>query len=63
MGGVCGWGRMGSTHICLAKASEDVLGGALRTAWKLRLEKNTRTKKKKTETETKKKSSLGKAKS
>jgi YjbR len=55
-----GWGRMGSTHICLAKASEDVLSGALRTAWKLRLERNTRTKKK---TETKKKSSLGKAKS
>lgn len=58
-----GWGRMGSTHICLAKASEDVLSGALHTAWKLRLERNTRTKKKKTETETKKKSSLGKAKS
>jgi hypothetical protein len=35
-----GWGRMGYTHIRLAAASEDVLAGALRTAWKLRLEKN-----------------------
>src|SRR5271163_1857735 len=35
-----GWGRMGATHIVLAKASEDVLAGALRTAWKLRREKN-----------------------
>jgi hypothetical protein len=35
-----GWGRMGMTHIVLAKASEDVLEGALRSAWKLRKEKN-----------------------
>ncbi|HEY1424717.1 MAG TPA: MmcQ/YjbR family DNA-binding protein [Candidatus Acidoferrum sp.] len=35
-----GWGRMGMTHIRLAKASEDVLHGALHTAWKLRVEKN-----------------------
>jgi len=35
-----GWGRMGMTHIILAKANEDLLAGALRTAWKLRLEKN-----------------------
>ncbi len=35
-----GWGRMGATHIRLAAASEDVLEGALRTAWKLRIEKN-----------------------
>jgi hypothetical protein len=41
-----GWGRMGSTHIRLAKADEDVLTGALRTAWKLRVEKNTATKEK-----------------
>ena len=41
-----GWGRMGSTHIRLAKANEDVLTGALRTAWKLRVEKNMGTKKK-----------------
>jgi hypothetical protein len=35
-----GWGRMGMTHIRLAAANEDVLAGALRTAWKLRIEKN-----------------------
>jgi hypothetical protein len=35
-----GWGRMGMTHIRLAEASEDVLYGALHTAWKLRVEKN-----------------------
>jgi hypothetical protein len=35
-----GWGRMGMTHIRLAAANEDVLEGALRTAWKLRLENN-----------------------
>jgi len=37
-----GWGRMGATHIRLAAATEDVLTGALRTAWKLRVEKNAR---------------------
>jgi hypothetical protein len=42
-----GWGRMGMTHIRLAAATEDVLAGALRTAWKLRLEKNARPGKKK----------------
>lgn len=42
-----GWGRMGATHIRLAKASEDVLAGALRTAWKLRTEKNRKPAKKK----------------
>lgn len=35
-----GWGRMGATHIRLAQADEDVLAGALRTAWQLRKEKN-----------------------
>jgi len=35
-----GWGRNGATHIRLAAASEDLLSGALRTAWKLRVEKN-----------------------
>jgi len=39
-----GWGKMGHTHIRLAAASEDVLTGALRTAWKLRTEKNAKTK-------------------
>jgi hypothetical protein len=41
-----GWGRNGATHIVLAKASKDLLSGALRTAWKLRIEKNAGTKKK-----------------
>jgi hypothetical protein len=41
-----GCGRMGMTHIRLATASEDVLASALRTAWKLRLEKNARSGKK-----------------
>lgn len=35
-----GWGRMGMTHIRLAQASEDLLQGALRAAWKLRVDKN-----------------------
>jgi hypothetical protein len=35
-----GWGKMGHTHIRLAAAGEDVLTGALRTAWKLRIDKN-----------------------
>jgi hypothetical protein len=42
-----GWGRMGMTHIRLSKANEDILTGALRTAWKLRLEKNAQTGRKK----------------
>ena len=41
-----GWGRMGMTHIRLAAASEDVLTGALQTAYKLRLEKNAKSGKK-----------------
>ncbi len=40
-----GWGRMGATHIRLAQASEDVLTGALRVAWKSRVEKNAGAKK------------------
>jgi hypothetical protein len=35
-----GWGRMGATHVRLAGADEDVLAGALRAAWKVRIEKN-----------------------
>lgn len=35
-----GWGRMGCTHIRLAAANEEVLSGALRVAWRLRMEKN-----------------------
>jgi hypothetical protein len=38
-----GWGRMGATHIRLASVNEDLLAGALRTAWKLRVEKNAQT--------------------
>jgi hypothetical protein len=41
-----GWGRMGMTHIRLAAANEDVLAGALHTAWKLRVEKNAKSGKK-----------------
>jgi len=42
-----GWGRNGATHVVLAKVSEDLLLGALRTAWKLRVEKNRKTRRKK----------------
>lgn len=38
-----GWGRMGATHIRLAKANRDLLAGALQTAWRLRVEKNEKT--------------------
>ena len=37
-----GWGRMGMTHIRLAEANEDMLAGALRVAWQLRVQKNGR---------------------
>lgn len=40
-----GWGRMGATHIVLAKADDDLLRGALQTAWRLRVEANARPKK------------------
>jgi hypothetical protein len=35
-----GWGRNGATHVRLATANEDLLEGALRAAWRLRIEKN-----------------------
>ena len=35
-----GWGKSGATHIVLAKATEEILEGALRAAWQLRLAKN-----------------------
>jgi hypothetical protein len=41
-----GWGRMGATHLRLAEANEDVVLGALRTAWKLRIELNAKAGKK-----------------
>jgi hypothetical protein len=40
-----GWGRNGATHVRLAAVSEDVLEGALRTAYKLRLELNAKAQK------------------
>jgi hypothetical protein len=40
-----GWGRMGATHVHLAKANADILAGALRTAWALRIQKNGKTNK------------------
>ena len=45
-----GWGKMGHTHIRLAAASEDVLAGALHTAWKLRVDNNAKTGRKKSTT-------------
>ena len=41
-----GWGRMGMTHIRLAEANDDLLTGALRTAWQLRVDGNVKTGKK-----------------
>lgn len=41
-----GWGRNGATHVRLELANEDLLTGALKTAWKLRLDLNAKTKKK-----------------
>ena len=38
-----GWGKSGATHIRLAEATEDVLAGALRAAWMVRVEKNRKT--------------------
>ncbi len=38
-----GWGRNGATHVVLAKANEDLLTGAVRTAWRIRLELNRKT--------------------
>ena len=35
-----GWGRNGATHVRLAAANEDLLLGALQTAWRVRIEKN-----------------------
>ncbi len=41
-----GWGRMGATHVVLSKVSQDVLYGALQTAWRLRKDKTAITRKK-----------------
>jgi hypothetical protein len=37
-----GWGLSGATHVVLSAANEDLLLGALRTAWKRRVELNTK---------------------
>lgn len=42
-----GWGRMGVTHVRLAAANEDLLAGALRAAWRLRIQKNQATRSRK----------------
>lgn len=39
-----GWGRNGATHVVLAAANEDLLRGALHTAWKLRVGRNRKSK-------------------
>ena len=49
-----GWGRNGATHVVLAAANEDLLAGALRTAWKLRIEKNQKAGKRKTSAKSRK---------
>jgi hypothetical protein len=38
-----GWGKNGATHMRLAAANEDIVKGALRAAWKIRLAKNAAT--------------------
>src|SRR5689334_18086652 len=45
-----GWGRMGATHVRLSAVSEDVLSGAMRTAWKVRTDKNAKAGKKRSAT-------------
>src|SRR5262249_22599189 len=58
-----GWGRMGMTHVILAKVSEDVLEGAIRTAHKLRVEANTKAGRKKPTDGKEKKAKAGHQKS
>lgn len=43
-----GWGRNGATHVRLDNVTEDVLEGALRVAWKLRVDKNSSTQRNRT---------------
>jgi hypothetical protein len=40
-----GWGRNGATHVRLDVVHEDVLSGALKTAWMGRVKKNLKSKK------------------
>jgi hypothetical protein len=37
-----GWGRSGATHVWLAGATEDLVEGALRMAWQIRVAKNSK---------------------
>jgi hypothetical protein len=48
-----GWGRNGATHLKLAAATQDVVEGALRAAWKLRMDKNAKSGKRAAEKPTK----------
>jgi len=48
-----GWGRGGATHVVLANVSEDVLDGAIRTAFQSRLAANAKTGAKKPPTKAK----------
>lgn len=48
-----GWGRGGATHVVLANVSEDVLDGAIRTAYQLRLAANAKAGAKRTPAKTK----------
>src|ERR1700751_3899579 len=43
-----GWGRNGATHVVLAKANEDLVHGALHTAWELRRRANEKSRAKRT---------------
>jgi len=49
-----GWGRNGATHLKLEAANEDLVFGALQTAWKLRMEKNRTARKPRTQSKSKK---------
>jgi hypothetical protein len=42
-----GWGKNGATHVRLAEANEDLLAGALRAAWQVRVAKNAKARGKK----------------
>jgi hypothetical protein len=35
-----GWGKNGATHVRLAEADEELVVGAIRSAWRARIEKN-----------------------
>ena len=43
-----GWGRNGATHVVLTKANEDLLRGALHSAWELRRNANVKARTKRT---------------